>query len=82
MSEEPKDIKSIFIEALEKKTAKERAKFLDHVCGNDANLREEFESLLKEHGVAGDFLESPAIELGATLDNAPLSVMSRSTPVS
>jgi hypothetical protein len=72
MSEEPKDIKSIFLEALEKKTAKERADFLDHVCGNDANLRAEFESLLKEHGVAGDFLESPATEVGATLDNAPL----------
>jgi WD40 repeat protein/serine/threonine protein kinase len=72
MSEEPKDIKSIFLEALEKKTAKERADFLDHVCGYDANLRAEFESLLKEHSGAGDFLESPAIERGATSDNAPL----------
>jgi WD40 repeat protein/tRNA A-37 threonylcarbamoyl transferase component Bud32 len=72
MSEEPKDIKSIFLEALEKKTTKERADFLDHVCGNDANLRAEFESLLKEHGVAGDFLEYPAIEPGATLDNSPI----------
>jgi WD40 repeat protein/tRNA A-37 threonylcarbamoyl transferase component Bud32 len=72
MSEEPKDLKSIFLEALEKKTAKERADYLDRVCGNDANLRAEFESLLREHGVAGDFLESPAIEPGATLDNAPL----------
>ena len=72
MSEEPKDIKSIFLEALEKRTAEERAEYLDRVCGDDANLRAEFDSLLKAHGIAGDFLESPAIEAGATLENAPL----------
>jgi len=62
MSVEPKDIKSIFLEAIEKETAEERADYLDHVCGNDASFRAEFESLLKAHSGAGDFLESPAIE--------------------
>jgi len=71
MCQEPKDIKSIFLEALEKKTAEERASYLDHVCGNDTDLRAEFESLLKAHGEAGDFLESPAIDPEAASDNAP-----------
>jgi WD40 repeat protein len=72
MSKEPKDIKSIFLEALEKRTAKERANYLDHVCGNDADLRAEFESLLKAHEEARDFLEAPALEPDATLEESPL----------
>ncbi|MBN2314758.1 MAG: protein kinase [Sedimentisphaerales bacterium] len=71
MSKESKDIKSIFLEALEKKTAEERKDYLDRVCGNDANLRAEFESLLKAHGGAGDFLESLAMERGGTFEDAP-----------
>lgn len=41
------------------------------MCGNDTDLRAEFESLLKAHGEAGDFLESPAIDPEAASDNAP-----------
>jgi WD40 repeat protein len=72
MSKEPKDIKSIFLEALEKRTAEERANYLDQVCGNDADLRAEFESLLKAHQEARDFLEAPALEPDATLEESPL----------
>jgi WD40 repeat protein/serine/threonine protein kinase/tetratricopeptide (TPR) repeat protein len=71
MSEEPKDIKSIFLEALEKKTTKERADYIDRVCGNNAKLRAEFESLLKAHEEAGDFLEVEAVDPSVTLDNNP-----------
>jgi serine/threonine protein kinase len=73
MGERPKDIKAIFSEALEKKTAEERAAYLDGVCGDDAALRSEFESLLRVHDEAGDFLEAPMIDFGATQDGSPLT---------
>jgi WD40 repeat protein len=72
MGKEPRDIKSIFLEALEKRTAAERANYLDQVCGNDADLRAEFESLLKAHEEARDFLEAPALEPDATVEESPL----------
>jgi hypothetical protein len=58
MGERRKDIKAVFSEALERKTAEERAAYLDGVCGDDAALRSEFESLLRVHDEAGDFLAS------------------------
>ncbi len=73
MNEEPKDIKSIFAEALEKKTAKERAAYLDKACGKDVNLRSKVEALLKAHEEAGDFLEVPALDAKVTLDESPLT---------
>jgi len=68
MSKEPKDIKAIFSEALEKQTAEERAAYLDEACGNDADLRSKVEALLNAHNEAGDFLEVPAVGPNATLD--------------
>jgi hypothetical protein len=67
MNTGPKDIKSIFAEAIEKKSAKERAVFLDEACANDADLRSKVEGLLKAHSQAGDFLEEPAIGASVTL---------------
>ncbi|MCH7557545.1 MAG: protein kinase [Planctomycetes bacterium] len=72
MSKEPKDIKAIFSEALEKQTAEERAAYLDQACGNDADLRSKVEALLKAHNEAGDFLEIPAIDPNTTLDKPPM----------
>ncbi len=73
MGKKRKDIKSMFLEALEKRTAKERAAYLDRVCGDDSDLRAEFESLLKEHEEAGSFLISPPYGIGGTLDDMPLT---------
>jgi len=73
MKEEPKDIKSIFSEALEKKDTGERADYLDKACGNDAELRAKVEALLKAHQQAGDFLEVPVLGPDVTLDTSPLT---------
>jgi len=73
MNEEPKDIKSIFAEALEKKTAKERAAYLDKACEGDGDLRSKVEALLKAHKEAGSFLQVPALDAKVTLDEAPLT---------
>ncbi len=71
MSKEPKDIKAIFSEALERQTAEERAAYLDEACGNDADLRSKVEALLKAHSEAGDFLEVPALGPDVNADESP-----------
>ncbi|MHC4621351.1 MAG: protein kinase domain-containing protein, partial [Planctomycetota bacterium] len=73
MGEEPVDIKSIFGEALEKETAEERAAFLNKACGNDANLRNKVEALLRAYEEADDVPEAPLIGPEITLDNCPLT---------
>jgi serine/threonine protein kinase/Tol biopolymer transport system component len=81
MGNEPKDIKVIFSEALEKQTDNERSAYLTKVCGDDANLREKIEKLLRAHGKAGDFLEAPLFDaesgLDITLTEAPGTVIGR-----
>jgi serine/threonine protein kinase len=73
MSKKPIDIKSILLEALEKKNSKEQSAYLDRVCGSNTALRAEVESLLKSHEQAGDFLPSPDLNPEVTIDNAPLA---------
>jgi len=68
MSQDVKDIKAIFSEALEKQTDDERSAYLSRICGNDAGLRDKIENLLKAHNDAGGFLEPPDMGTEATLD--------------
>jgi serine/threonine protein kinase/Tol biopolymer transport system component len=67
------DIKSLFSEAIKKRTAAERAAYLDEICGNNHTLRAEFEELLKIHDEADDFLEAPPVDCDVTLDTDPLT---------
>src|SRR5262249_28524692 len=53
---------SIFAAALSKRTATERAAFLDEACGSNASLRQELESLVQAHDQAGDFLAEPLVK--------------------
>jgi len=73
MGKHPVDIKLIFGEALEKKTAGERAAYLDKVCGNNTDLRNKIEALLKAYEDADDVPEAPIIGSEITLDSAPLT---------
>ena len=73
MDKKQKDAKLIFAEALEKKTAAERAEYLDNACGDDTDLRSKVEALLKSFAEVGDFLESPVLDPGVTLDKSPLT---------
>lgn len=68
MGKEQKDIKAIFSEAIEKEIPKERATYLDEVCGKDVELRSKIEALLKAHEQAGSFLEIPDPDPNVTLD--------------
>ena len=82
MKGERVNIKSIFLEALEKRTPEERQVYLADVCGANPELRKEFESLLEAYDHAGDFLETPPLPQDVTLDESlisegPGSVMGR-----
>jgi len=47
--------------------APKRTAFLDHVCGDDAELRSEVESLIGSHEQAADFIDAPALTVAAEL---------------
>ncbi len=58
----PSRVETIFFTALEKKTAAERADYLDQACGGDSTLRLRVERLLDAHPQALDFLAQPAVD--------------------
>src|SRR5205085_461093 len=57
-------VKQIFEGAIERPSA-ERQEFLERECCDNAELREEVDSLLRSHEVAGSFMESPAVAQAA-----------------
>jgi eukaryotic-like serine/threonine-protein kinase len=62
--------RNIFIAALARPNAADRAAFLEEACGGNAELRGQVEALLREHERLGNFLESQTAKLAATLDEA------------
>jgi serine/threonine protein kinase len=71
VDKEPTNIKSIFWNAIEKKTTEERVTYLDQMCASNSELRIKIENLIKLHDNAGDFLESPIIDPDVTLNDLP-----------
>src|SRR5262245_26536544 len=62
-------LKQIFQSALEQDPA-ERSAFLDQVCGNDPELRNEVESLIASHDEASDSIEIIAAEAATAMISA------------
>ncbi len=60
--------KSIFLAALEKGTAEERAAYLDQACAANPRLRADIEALLVAHDRLGSLPAQPLAALGATVD--------------
>jgi WD40 repeat protein/serine/threonine protein kinase len=58
----------LFLKALELASPAERQQYLDGACGADAALRVEVEALLEAGARAGNFLESPARDPRATIE--------------
>jgi serine/threonine protein kinase len=52
----------IFLAAVEKSSPSDRAVYLDQVCGDDADLRDWVEGLLRAHEQGGSFLEGALFE--------------------
>ena len=65
--------REIFIAAVQKDSAAERAAYLEEACGADTALRERIEGLLRVHEHAGGFLESPAPAPTVTRNGQPLT---------
>ena len=61
-------VESIFLAALEKGSAEERAAYLDQACGKDAELRLRVERLLSAHPKVGSFLQAPPPDQALTTD--------------
>ena len=64
--------RSIFMQALEKTNAAERAAYLEAVCREDDAMRRRVEKLLAAHEVAG-ILDRPAVPDGETGPYTPLT---------
>src|SRR6516162_6634091 len=68
----PNAAKAIFMAALDKKEAAERAAYVAKACGDDDELRQRVETLLKAHDDPGSFMKplaaDPAPALAATFD--------------
>ena len=56
MNEKQSSLRNLFNEAVEITDVAERAAYLQRACGDDANLRQRLEQLLKAHTDAGGFL--------------------------
>jgi hypothetical protein len=72
MAKKSNDVEVIYNTAIKKKSGAERSAYLDAVCGDDNVLRARVETLLIAHEQVGDYLEVPAVDPNATLDNPPL----------
>ncbi len=53
--------RTIFLEALDKDEAADRAAYLERACAGNAELRRRVERLLEALDKAGSFMESPAV---------------------
>jgi WD40 repeat protein/tRNA A-37 threonylcarbamoyl transferase component Bud32 len=71
MGERLKDLRAIFLNALEIEDREQRKAYLDDACRGDDKLRADVEALLAAHEQAGDFLGGPPIASNATLDSSP-----------
>jgi serine/threonine protein kinase/tetratricopeptide (TPR) repeat protein len=65
---DPQQARSIFLEAVEKHAPDQWGAFLDEACGQDQELRQRVEVLLRAHGQANSLLDAPAPALGQTID--------------
>jgi serine/threonine protein kinase/WD40 repeat protein len=52
------NLREIFAEAIQIENVHDRQKFLDKVCGDDQDKRQQVEQLLADHAMLGGFLES------------------------
>jgi eukaryotic-like serine/threonine-protein kinase len=68
MSRDLLNPETVFAQAIEIDSPQDRSVFLDQACGRDPELRREVEKLVIDYFRAGKFLEKPAAQIVATLD--------------
>src|SRR5262249_19055079 len=65
---QPPSAKAIFDEAAEITDPAQRQVFLDRICADAPELRQQVDGLLRAHDEAGSFLQAPPPDLGSTRD--------------
>ena len=71
---------TIFDEAIAIADELQRAAYLDRACGNDEGLRRQAEQLVRDHFLAGNFLQQPAVALDVTCNQSLQNVGSQIGP--
>jgi serine/threonine protein kinase/WD40 repeat protein len=66
-------LESILVTAVEMRSEAERRRYVEQACAGDAELKRRVEALIENHFRAGTFLDSPAADLLATLDEPAVS---------
>src|SRR5262245_270108 len=66
-----KQVREIFLSAVERADPKERESYLRQACGDDAPLRRRVEALLRRYQDPGNFLERPALDPAVILSATP-----------
>src|SRR5262245_42059998 len=67
---DPSPLEAIFFAALEEGSPPGRAAYLDEACAGDPDLRRRVEKMLAAQAQAGSFLERPARNPVATVDES------------
>jgi eukaryotic-like serine/threonine-protein kinase len=80
MRPDPPNADSLFLAAAGHADPRDRAMFLDEACRGNQSLRNRVERLLAAQSRVGSFLESPAPELGPTVDQ-PLAPETSGTQI-
>jgi serine/threonine protein kinase/Tfp pilus assembly protein PilF len=73
MNAEARNVRSIFLAAVENHAPEQRAAYLDEACEGDEDLRQRVEVLLRAHEQANSLLDRPAPTPEVTVDERPLS---------
>ena len=68
MADTARDIKEIFVEALDLASVADRTAYLDRACAGSPDVRTRVEALLGAIGQAGSFLETPFLAREASSD--------------
>src|SRR5262245_17077036 len=71
MNEADRHLMTVFLAALERESAEERAAYLDEACRNDSAIRARVDALLLAHEHAAGFLERPPSPDAGTKTEAP-----------
>ena len=75
MNPAPHQIEPILAAAVELGSEADRRAFLERACGGDDVLRRRVEEMVEDHFRAGSFLESPAPNTVATVEEDRKSVV-------
>lgn len=71
MPVDARQVRSIFLRAVEEHRADDRSAFLDAMCEGDAPLRDRVEALLRAHGQSNSLLDHAAMLLPETIAGSP-----------